>query len=691
MTRAGRGSSKRRRRPDGDVALRRPLSFAHDEVNVSPAWEQAGAIGNVAFMASVPGRSLDVAMDEHVARLRRAAAGMEGHVEALRALVAAHEPVELLSSIAIPTSMAVGPKRGSLDDAAETLTWPAKVEYLLGVALAMPAGTAPVPPEATREAMRLLDEVFTAALARHTVDACDAEDEVQDHLAFAAHLLGAEHIYDRMPGYAVHLERVDAEVFDRHRAFYVDALGFSPGDVACVVRRRVAASGRRGEAAFRAAREAPRWSDRKALATIEFLRELDLSRRWDPDSVAADTGTDAGELDAMLGFFSASFGEQPSFRTPMDWNIARARPCVATGDGSYFVADPWALLSAVHLRMTSEPAIDSGVLARYRKHREHGHERLVAAALRQAFGSALIYPRQHYTSTAYGPGEVDVLVATPEPLVVEAKAASLTDLGRRGRPDRVSRVVEDVVARAASQTSRARFHVVEEEGTCFADRQGGPTVEVLPTKARGAIEVVVTFERMDPVTMHASAASGGAAIWAVCVADLLMIVDLVSDPAAFHHYAATRAEMSARGPVVFMESDALSAYLQNRLRPQLDHRDANPDAVSLLGYFSAAVNDYFTAMETGRTTAKPSTGVPAPVSAALAAAVHSAPEHWSSARAEVMAAPPTAWRAWRSFSRRHSAGEFKASDRLALVLGEAASLEGNGSGVRLVVPRRARA
>lgn len=526
-------------------------------------WGESTTSGDVVLMPSLePGPEREGAIAQLRRELGRRMERVDQAVDELRALVATHEPTEFLASIAIPTSMSFDPAGRRPDDAGEMVMWPAKVEYLVGLVLSTRRGEGSTPNEVTERAMTLVDDIFDAVLAKHMVDSFDAPPLGNAGLDEAVFMLRHEHIFDRMPGYAVHLQEIDTEVFGRHRDFYADTLGFCPGDVVAVVRAKVAADGRRVEEEIMRARRLYRSDpEESALAMAGALLALDASRRWTIPALSAATGVGESELAAMLPFFSASFESQPEFRLPTDKNIARTRPCIAIEDGSFFVADPWALMGAVHLRLAEEAlAHPAGPLKRYRRHREGGHQRLAGEALRRVFGDGAVWESQHYTSAA-GPGEIDVLVACDWTLVAEAKAHSLTDDGRRGAPLRVNRVADETIDAALGQTRRARIYLEHEGGRSFAPQQGGPVVQRLPAELSGLTEIIVTFERMDPLAMHGPQLVGrdDRRVWIVCLADLLMVRDVLSGPAEFHHYARVRASMATDGPAVFMESDALGA------------------------------------------------------------------------------------------------------------------------------------
>lgn len=291
-----------------------------------------------------------------------------------------------------------------------------------------------------------------------------------------------------MAGYAVHLEASDGAVFDRHRDHDVAHLGFSPGDVTRVVRRRIAADGERTDGHMRRAQRLA-GSDRveTARATVKLLQSFEASRHWEPQAVAADSGIDAGQVRAMLAFFATEFGSQPNFRSPTEPNVARTRPCIDLGTGVYFVPDPWAPPPAVHPRLAEAAAEDpNGPPKRYRTHREKAHQRSVAGVFRKVFGPKSVLETQHDTSEADGPGEIDVLVRSEWPLIVEAKARGLTVPGRRGAPARVATVTRDVVDKALEQTQRARSMWKPRKGVPSPTPKAAGSPIVCRTKSLGS-------------------------------------------------------------------------------------------------------------------------------------------------------------------------------------------------------------
>lgn len=653
-------------------------------------WGTESVVDGVSFRESAPsGPERDAEFELYLESLRARASTLDESAASLRDLVARYEPVQFVSALVGPASVGFAQTGSLLDDGAETHTWAAKVEYLLGLALSVPPGTRDTPMKVVDRAVALLGDIFDAAHAGRMVRALQRPLGDNASLDSAVFLLEQEHLTDRMPGYPVHLEQVDAEVFDRHRDFYVATIGFNPADVTRVVRRRVAATNARLTSARPTLRRRLPDNDQRSIDAITaVVNAINEARVWEPDATAADSGVAASEVSAMLDFFSTTFGSQPDFRLPGDDNQARSRPLVTLEDGNYFVADPWSVPAVVHTRLVE--GLDGRARERYFGHREKGHQRIVGNALRRVFGVTHVAENQHYDGSRQH-GEVDVLVAGEWPLIVEAKAHSLTLPGRRGAPQRVSHVASNVIKTALEQTARARQYIVCEHGRSFADADGVSGVELLPSNLIGVEEIVVTFERMDPLALQGADLVGepGRRPWTICATDLLMVVDLLGDPASFHHYARTRRMARELGIMIYVESDALGGYFIDRLSSQIQAALHRQDTTVSLGYTSWAINDHFNRVELGLRPDGPVDMAPRPILEALAVTFGGDTRGaWTTAADAVMSTTPDVWRRWRHFSRRHRAegSSFALSEEVAISVGTTAlDIQPNGV-VRLCVP-----
>lgn len=640
--------------------IRSPLEFPPD-VEMPTGLVEAGSMpGVVSLIPPGPEREAEVA--RLTEDLENQASQLETLATELHQLVARHDPVQLISSIAMPANMGVL-DLSATDDAPHTFSTDAKIEYLAGLALAGPPGAERVDRATTRRAVALISAVFNAVQARLRLK--PPSEQAAEHMGYesASFFLRLRYLYDRTAGYAVHLEEIGDEVFGPHRALYSEELGFCPCDAIRLVRRCIMWS----NVEFNDAREArleatatePDDMAAAAKSTKRLLGAINAPYLWTPDHLARCTQIPVDQVAAMLHAMSVEFGCQPEFRTPLDDNQARLHPLIRLPDETYLAPTPWSVAHGVHdwLQGWIRDNPKSRLVTEYPKHRSDAAERLVRRCLQDVFGEGAVHSNQHYDSSD-GHGEIDCLVAASTPIVVEVKSRALTEQGQQGRHRRLRTVAKDVVTKSFEQTFRARNYIIGEAGRYFADRQAGPPRQVLSDEVNDLVEIVVTLERMDPLAAYAGelADSGQPRnTWVTNLADLLMVRDILEDAASFLHYAHLRGTASKLGIRVLSEADALETYLDDRLTSAIGQAEESqdPPAEVLLGYNSTKINEFFTMSEAELDQDRPSTGVPQVISEALRTSAGDYSAAWVTVASAVMDAPSDTWRKWRRFRRRH--------------------------------------
>ena len=597
---------------------------------------------------------------KHVVRLERElrvrASRLDSAAQDLRALVTSHRPTELIPAIAVPASMGTWRSDGSVDDASETFSWDAKIEYLAGLALTASPGTSPVDNAVREQAIQLVAAVFDACHADIFLRSVE-RDHAEDRLALdeASYLMQVEHLTDRMGGYAVHLEEIADAVFERHRAVYVEALGFCPSDAVHLIRRHSAWINDQFEQARARHLAGGDGGDRRAEAMPELSALLDAAVMWTARGLAGTTGIAVAEVDALLEHLSCEFGCQPEMRLPSDDNALRVRPLIKVGKGMFLAPTPWSVAHAIHvwlldhLRRSPDPKLQTA----YHRHRSSAAEGLVQAALSAVFGPNRVHTNQHYDGSE-GHGEVDCLVGGGTPMIVEVKSQSVTERGRRGNRDRLERVADDILERAFDQCRRAADYI-NNGGREFAGRQSGLSERRLDSDVADPLEVVVSFERIDPLGLTASGITGSRRpVWVTNLADLLMVRDVLWDGASFLDYARIRAELSQSGAQIYVESDALGGYLEDRLSLV---RDKVGDGTVILGYSSGALNDYFTRAELGIESTLPGSSLPTVIRRGLlVTGIEQNSVRWWNLAINLVQQPRDTWVRWKRFVRRHGPG-----------------------------------
>lgn len=605
-----------------------------------------------------PGPELDAAIDALLEHSADRASRLDDLCEKLYKLVAQHDPVQLVPSVATLASM--GPIRlGTEDVLQDAFSLSAKVEYLAGLAVAGSSGRKSVNLQTVQAVASLVTDVFEAAQARLLIEATSDSNVRRVGIDQTRFLLRLEHLTDRMSGYASHLQEIADEVFEPNRDFYCEELGFCPSDAVRLVRRHTAWVRRQ----YRTRDDLPRTptaclpSHAAAVEMHYLLASMEAGYIWTPDRLAETTNLPVEHVAALLRSMSTESGCQPEFRKPFfDENKLRRYPLVRMADDRYLVPVPWAVAHCLYDWIKDYIGKRPRLASKYREHRSQAAERLVHRGLERVFDKSAVFGNQHYDSTE-GHGEIDSIVVGSTPILAEVKSHALHERVRLGHRLHTECLADDVVTKSFDQTRRASDYILREGGRSFADRQGSKPRRLLGDDVTNTVLIAVTLERMDPLAMASGelvVENQPARIWVTNVADFLMVRDILDDPASFLHYATIRGVVFERGIQIYLESDALGEYLKNRLTPLIDQAsEANTYQPIFLGHRSVEINDYFTTLEEGVDVEKPGTGVPSPLSDALRTFAPDYPPAWVAIASAVMSAPRKTWRAWKHFLRRH--------------------------------------
>jgi hypothetical protein len=630
---------------------RRMLEFPPDR----PMGASMGALGD---LPPADGSAAHArAVGNIKADLGARAARLDESVEVLLQLVQRHDPLQLIPSISVLTSSVTWAEGTRIDDGDQTFSWEAKIEYLAGLALAGPRGDADVGEDVTLEAIELTATVFDATQAGLFL--WSVEDGVTDDptLDLTSYMMQVEHLVDRMRGYAVHLEEVSEAVFEPRRSLYLDVLGFCPSDVVRLVRRH------NGWVNAEAHRLGPLLASVGSMGdegqtevAHAFKYALDAVCLWSPDLLAQSTGLPHEEVEAMLTLMSTEFGSQPEFRVPGDENILRKRPFIRSSD-VFLVPMPWAPAHCIHdwlldyLNKEPNPRLRDA----YFKGRSDAAERLVHSSLATIFGDSPVHANVHYDG-ASGHGEVDCLVGRGTPVVVEVKSQSVTDPGRRGNRARLERVTKEILERSSDQTGKASDYIID-GGRLFASNEGAEARQLLHDTVCTPIQIVVSFEGIDPLSISISALTKSEVprtVWVTDLADFLVVRDILGDPGPFLHYAKARSDPSRPAP--YMETDALVSYLEDRLTASPESAvSAGPPAL-LLHYNSGLINDYYTKLELGYPAERLGLGIPDEIREVLrVTGVKDNSILWWQVASAVLEMTPADWAKWKHFGRRNRA------------------------------------
>jgi hypothetical protein len=545
----------------------------------------------------------------------------------------------------------------------------ALVEFYGGLVTAMPADHvvdrlgAEIRPRTLLELESLLRAYGNAENLAHQYRV--AREGGLDPLIRARHLLEFERRFDRMIGYPEQLRPIFKSIVDPLEKKAINVLGYALGDALAaadaynaVIAEYTARPVEEFNAAaeFTALTKDPRTRGQALAVGMAGLAAFGAVPIEDdlPALLAERTGIPRTRLAAVIKALATPLGSQPEFSALTDTNRIRRHPIILLPDGRYLWPRP---VDFIHeaLEWAGEVCqADNNFLKMFDKRRQDGCEELTHQAFMDVFGASCVHVGHTYPEE--GRPDIDVLVATAgATIVVEVKGGRFTDPARRAAPDRVRRKSSEFVDKALSQNARA----IDYLNTGTAGMQDAKRRPATIPNAPNPVSIVVTLDRVDPFATHLPdggkrAGAPSAGTWLVALADLLMVADILRHPAEFYAYAHSRAAINnAGGPLIFVETDALGAWCEDRIEPVNVERGQ----VSLLGTTSEIMNDYYTHVpDDGDQPVRPSSGVPLEVLAALDDVLLERPEHWRALVVSALAVPPASWQNLRKVIQREANG-----------------------------------
>ncbi len=283
-----------------------------------------------------------------------------------------------------------------------------------------------------------------------------------------------------------------------------------------------------------------------------------------PEQIADEAGLEAAEVQAALEALSTPFGEVPADLYPKGENRFRRFPVIPLGEDEFFFPSlwipfrefvPWFLdfvRSEGHDRLAD----------RFLRARDAAAERLTREALARVFGAEAVLGPLDYQADGVDT-ELDCLVdAHPLCLVAEVKAHRVSDAVWRGSPDRIRRFDTDL-GKARAQADRVATYLrggnveFRDSESKRAVRLEGPPAEIR--------RLAVSFETVDPLMLR-SGLDGEPAerIWTISLADLMMVCEVLDDPASFAAYLQTRTEIAESPNFLFIMEGDLGARVRDR-------------------------------------------------------------------------------------------------------------------------------
>jgi hypothetical protein len=420
-------------------------------------------------------------------------------------------------------------------------------------------------------------ELLVRQLAAHASQARvgDYLEDEDDRGVDTRFLLAAEEQFDRTAGYTENLRAIASDVLTQLDDLEPE-IGFRLSDVVRaadaqlddqLTRLQVVHDG-----IHQASREsedaAPTSGESTAFAALE--RVASVIEHNPVPVIAAALSVDLDVASRLVDSFATPLGTQQVVSLTRS-NRLRQFPAIKLPDGTYIWTSPQDCLHEIlewadlYLADRARPAWRQ----RLSRARAATTERLTAQALASVYGADRVIRNLEYCEADGSWIETDVVIDLgAAAVIVEAKSQRITPQGRSATAGRVRTKVEEFLVRPLSQTSRASCALLE-GALVRARRRELPRMK--PSVVR---RLIVNLDRVDPFVTHAhrlvSAAVNDSDVletdaWIVSLADLLTVTHLLRTSTELWAYHGKRAAQTATGsPVIFMESDALGAWIKSR-------------------------------------------------------------------------------------------------------------------------------
>ena len=256
---------------------------------------------------------------------------------------------------------------------------------------------------------------------------------------------------------------------------------------------------------------------------------------------------------------------------PWDFNTLYERPFVRSGDRYWMILPAiirQALMSTFYFDLMDDPDYQQ----EFAKARGEWLERKTADCFQRVFNHADIFLNPRYPN---GNELIDMLVLHNETMfIVECKSKGLTFEADRGRSyDELKRSLQGAVKTAYEQCDRARRYLLERPQAELRQRDENLSFVIDTQRIKRIYMVIVTAAPLQALaTMWASINSelelfpDGDYPWALSLADLETVTEMLPTPVRFIHYAIRRFEFTQRKwHLLADERDLLGSYFSNGL------------------------------------------------------------------------------------------------------------------------------
>jgi hypothetical protein len=349
------------------------------------------------------------------------------------------------------------------------------------------------------------------------------------------------------------------------------------------------------------------------LTTRDLVRAYE--QRPDDEDVSADT-PQGRALRLLIAKWSLRFGslaEQEREHFLLN-NPVWLHPFIDLGDDNFFLPIPGLFQSFGTELLESIVEDHTSLKAKYESRRAIFLEEDAARLLRAGLPSGKVYENVLWIDPDSGVEyETDVLVVLDSHvLIVEAKAGKVSPTARRGAPERLKRVVGDLIGESCQQAIRLERMLRQNRcvHTLRTKRGEEFTVDTRNVHHLGVLSLTLADAPMGGASIRllrdgGFLASDAPSVPYMSAYDLRMIVDLLSEEATLLHYLTRRRDFEEELLYHGNESDVVGFYLQtgfNVLPPVDDEGQAIP---MILGGHHRDIAPWFVAQHLERRMQKP--------------------------------------------------------------------------------------
>ncbi|MEX3564745.1 hypothetical protein [Micrococcus endophyticus] len=415
--------------------------------------------------------------------------------------------------------------------------------------------------------------------------------------------LNLEEPFDRLTGYDYFLRVVVQEIFENFDAKDHDLLGFDLTDSLLIVDEYARERQRHQDKVLEVEQKFARFiGDDASAHEFEALAErlveealLSAPPVESPSNfeqfLRANGG--AGTGNELLKNMSTELGAVPEGDV-LSYRGTSKRPIIRDGDLNWFWPRPVDFLQSALAWARDVVSSNDSLRAKFDKSRQVVVENLALECLRECFGGEVVFENVEYLEDG-SLCEADGVVLLPAlAILVEVKGGIFHEAARRGHVSRLRNYLKTSIDKASAQNKRTQRAL--ETGAPMTDAAG----RKLPIESNAdIIKLIVTLDRVDPISAmwdNSDDSLEGSGELVINIVDLLAVAHVLTDAEAVVAYLITRAEMLREGVGVFVETDALGAWCENRLGNVETLTTSDGRSASFVSETSELMNSYFTGL-----------------------------------------------------------------------------------------------